>query len=74
MWSNDKLPQIADLEQFVITPHDKIAPHDKQLCHVVQNCLFLIHMTSKIVMLLHMKFFAPRTMSAASATNFMYAF
>ena len=54
MWSNDKLPQIADLEQFVIAPPDKIAPHNKQMCHVMQNCLLcgaiLIHMTTKIVM------------------------
>ena len=50
-WSNDKLPHIADVEQFIIAPQDTIAPNDKQLCHVVQNCLFLIHMTSKIVML-----------------------
>ena len=33
IWSNDKLLHIADVEQFVI------APHEKQLCHVVQNCL-----------------------------------
>ena len=54
MWSNDKLLHIADMEQFVIAPHDEIAPHDNQLCHVLQNCLscgtIFIHMTSKITL------------------------
>ena len=39
MWSNNKLLHIADMEQFVIAPHDEIASHDNQLCHVLQNCL-----------------------------------
>ena len=54
MWSNDKLLHIADMEQFVIAPHDEIASHDNQLCHVLQNCLscgaIFIHMTSKITL------------------------
>ena len=29
MWSNDKLPHIEDVEQFVIAPHENFTPHDK---------------------------------------------
>ena len=42
LWSKDKLPHIADVEQFVIAPRGKIAPHDKTLCQVVQNCMLLL--------------------------------
>ena len=44
----------------------QIAPHYKQFCHVVQNYL------SCEAKLLHMKYFAPQTLSAASATIIMY--
>ena len=42
------------------------APHDK-LLHITNNCL------SCEAKLLHMKYFAPQTLSAASATIMMYA-
>ena len=63
MWSSVELLHIANVEQFVIDPHDKFAPHDKLApnyehfchqcqcqcqCHVVQKCL------SYGAMLLHM--------------------
>ena len=44
----------------------QIAPHYKQFCHVVPNCL------SCEAKLLHMKYFAPQTLSTASATIIMY--
>ena len=56
-------------EQFVVGPHNKTNPHD---IHTILPCgARLLSCGAK---LLHMKISAPRTMSAASATNMMYAF
>ena len=50
---------------------------DKRFCHVEQDCLLceanLFHITiNKFYVNMNMNIFAPRTMSAVSATNMMY--
>ena len=79
MLSNDKLPYIADVDQFVIAPHDivlKITPNNcamwcKTDCYVEQFWSTWKQNLSCWAKLLHMNFFAPWTIFAASATNFM---
>ena len=75
MWS-----KVWYKEQFVIDPHpqflhmtNNFVMWSKIACHVKQFCSTWPSTFLCGAKLLHMTFFAPRTMSAASATNMMYA-